>query len=169
VGGASTQDGAEVLTFLNIWQDVMKLNLEGKEDKDEDEEHVGEDDDEMEAEIKARLQPGANAEVADNGSGGKEKGPEGEDGEEEDKDGEDEDEDEEDSKSEGFWWANRLEDKSAKETDEASFDKPPPPPRRIWICRQADMPWMGARAVNFPPPCLRAGGAFVGEPMAGGR
>jgi hypothetical protein len=67
----------------------------------EDEEHVGEDDDETEAGIKARLQPGANAEVIDNGSGGKEKGPEGGDGEEEDKDGEDEDEDEdeEDSKS----------------------------------------------------------------------
>jgi hypothetical protein len=94
---------------------------EERTSEDQDEEHVGEDDDETEAEIKAGLRPGANLEVSDNGSEGKEKGPEGEDVEEEDEDGEDEDEDEEDSKSEGFWWANRLEDKSAKETDEASL------------------------------------------------
>jgi hypothetical protein len=32
-GGASKQDGTKVLTFLNTGQDVMTLNLEGREDE----------------------------------------------------------------------------------------------------------------------------------------
>jgi hypothetical protein len=43
---------------------------EERTSEDEDEEHVGEDDDKMEAEIKARLRPVANVDVADNGSEG---------------------------------------------------------------------------------------------------